>query len=138
MRVPVAASLLVLASLFTLACGGAEVVTEPTLSEQEQALKAIGASCSSDSQCSSGLCWNTADSYPTYNPSWESGNACTVECTAGTAGDTYCKQLAAQYGAPRPNSARCLHSRGVYDDGDDAIIYICDLVRAGLGSYWSE
>ncbi|RKH15335.1 hypothetical protein D7V97_00590 [Corallococcus sp. CA053C] len=136
MKLPLASSLMVLCSVFSLACG--TDVAEPTLAAQEQSLLSIGKSCSSDSQCSSGLCWNTADSYPTYNPSWESGNACTVECTSGTAGDTYCKQLAAQYGAPYPSSARCLHARGVYDNGDDSIVYICDLVRAGLGSYWSE
>jgi hypothetical protein len=138
MRVPVASSLLVLASLFTLACGGGADATTPEVSEQKQELSAIGSGCSSDSQCSSGLCWDTADSYPVYNPSWESGNVCTVECVPGTAGDTYCRQLAAQYRAPYPSGARCLYARAVYDNGQDGEYYVCDLVRAGLGSYWSE
>lgn len=137
MRIPVASSLMVVASLFTLACGGVEG-REPTVSEQKQALSAIGSGCSHDSQCASGLCWDTADSYPIYNPSWESGNVCTVECEPGAAGDTYCRQLAAQYNAPYPSGARCLFARAVYDTGYDGEYYVCDLIRAGLGSYWSE
>jgi hypothetical protein len=131
------ASLLSLIALFPLACGTPDTDLA-AVDSTHQALSAIGSGCSSDTQCSTGLCWDTNDSYPTYNPSWEHGTLCTVECTPGAAGDTYCRNLAAQYNAPQPNSARCLFARAVYDNGEDGSFYICDLIQAGLGSYWSE
>ena len=125
-------------ALFSLACAGGEQVDEGTLTSQKQALNAIGADCRWDSDCASGLCFDTADAYPAYNPSWEQGYVCTVECEEEPDPDAFCRQLAAQYNAPRPNDAVSRWVRGVYDNGPDAMYLICDLIPAGLGSYWSE
>jgi hypothetical protein len=137
MRNVVRASLLSLIALLPLGCGtpGSDL---SAVGSTSQPLTAIGGGCNTDSDCATGLCWDTLDSYPTYNPSWEHGTLCTVECEPGSAGDTYCRNLAAQYNAPRPNSARCLFARAVYDDQGDGSYYVCDLIAAGLGSYWSE
>ncbi len=131
---------LVFASLFTVACGGTVMPEQSELSSQNQGLSANGAGCSADSECGSGLCWHTADSYPLYNPSWEEGSVCTVECQPGSTGDTNCRQLAAKLGASptQASAARCIFARAVYDNGQDGEYYVCDLIASGFGWYWSE
>jgi hypothetical protein len=138
MRSEILRVLVTVAAVLPVACGGVVVEEGAVVGQQAQALQAIGQGCSADTQCSSGLCWHTADSYPVYNPSWEEGSVCTEECEPGAEGDAYCQQLARQYNAPRPAQARCLFARGVYDNGYDGAYYVCDLIRAGLGWYWSE
>jgi len=131
--------MILVASLsFSLACGVGSEANEATLTSQEQALNAIGAGCRYDTDCESGLCFDTADAYPVYNPYWEQGYVCTVECEEEPDPDAFCRQLAAQYNAPRPNDAVSLWARAVYDNGPDAQYLICDLIKAGLGDYWSE
>lgn len=125
-------------AVLPVACGGVVAEEAQAVGQQVQALQDIGQGCNADTECSSRLCWHTADSYPVYNPSWEEGSVCTEECEPGAEGDAYCQWLAQEYNAPRPSQARCLFARAVYDDGPDGAYYVCDLIRAGLGSYWSE
>ena len=123
-------------AVFSFACGG--YGADPsTLDTQRNALYPIGSGCSSDSQCDSGLCFDTYDAYPDYTP-WEHGTVCTVECDPDNGGDAYCQDLAGEYNAPHPERAECRWARAVYDNGPDEMYYICDLIKAGLGSYWSE
>ncbi len=130
----------VFAALVTAACGGTVMPEETGLSTQKQGLLDNGEGCSADAECGSGLCWHTEDSYPLYNPSWEQGSVCTVECEPGSTGDTYCQQLAAQLGASTTDAsaARCIFARAVYDNGQDGEYYVCDLIASGFGWYWSE
>ncbi|MET0405238.1 MAG: hypothetical protein ABW123_22680 [Cystobacter sp.] len=132
-------SLFSLCVLGTVGCGGGVSAQAPALAEQTQSLSAVGSGCSSDAQCSSGLCWDVADSYPVYNPAWISADSCTEEC-AGPGDNASCKQLAAQYNAPYPQNARCIAARGVYDNYPyDDTFYVCDLLPAGLGKvHWVE
>jgi hypothetical protein len=129
-------SVVLFSALVVSGCGGVVEPEPSSLASQGQALQQIGQGCDYDTQCASGLCWRTDDSYPLYNPSWEQGSSCTLECDEGD--NAFCQQLAAQYNAPRPNSARCIFARAVYDEEGDGSYYVCDLVAAGLGSYWSE
>lgn len=135
----VSVSLFSLSLLGPMACGGTVAEPAQVLSEQNQALNAVGTGCSSDAQCSTGLCWTVADSYPLYNPAWISADSCTEEC-GGPGDNAYCQQLAAEFNAPRPESARCIAARGVYDNYPyDDIFYVCDLLPAGLGEvHWVE
>lgn len=105
---------------------------------QAQALTAIGSrsGCSVNANCASNVCFHTQDAYPKYGP-WESGSVCTTLCTPGSAGDAYCRQLATQYNAPRPNSATCLQHWDPESPYQE-YRYACDLIAAGLGAYWSE
>ncbi|NVJ05666.1 hypothetical protein HUW63_10550 [Myxococcus sp. AM001] len=130
-----------LASLMLLgpvACGSSTPEQTQPAAEQQQSLKATGTGCSADSECSSGLCWTEADSYPTYNPYWIRADSCTEECSGP--GDTYCRELAEEYNAPYPENARCIGARGVYDNNPyDHFVYLCDMVAVGLGKvHWVE
>ncbi len=126
-------------SLLTVACGSATPEQAPAPAEQKQGLNATGAGCDADSECASGLCWKEADSYGYYNPYWIRADSCTEEC-GGLDDNASCQQLAAEYNAPYPEQARCIPARGVYDNNpDDHIVYVCDLIPAGLGVvHWVE
>ncbi|WP_257456540.1 hypothetical protein [Archangium lipolyticum] len=132
-------SLLSLSLLGSVACGGTVSEQAQVLSEQKQGLNAVGTGCSSDAQCSTGLCWTVEDSYPLYNPAWISADSCTEEC-GGPGDNAYCQQLAAEFNAPNPGAARCITARGVYDNNPyDHMVYVCDLIPAGLGKvHWVE
>ncbi|MCP3137634.1 hypothetical protein [Pyxidicoccus xibeiensis] len=129
-------------TLGSVACGVSapeQSPQAPEVQEQSQGLNATGTGCSADSQCSSGLCWREADSYPLYNPYWIRADSCTEEC-GDPSNHAYCQQLAADLNAPYPNSARCIPARGVYDNYPyDDIFYVCDLIPAGLGKvHWAN
>ncbi|MCY1035351.1 hypothetical protein OV207_28150 [Corallococcus sp. BB11-1] len=125
-------------SLTMVGCGTPAPEPTPAPAQQEQGLNAVGQGCSSDSACTTGLCWTESDSYPEYNPYWIRADQCTEEC--GGPGDTYCQQLAAEFNAPYPTQARCIPARGVYDNNPyDHSVYVCDLIPAGLGKiHWVE
>ena len=133
-------SLVLAAGLSALACSSGAPESQPAPTQQTgtstQALSAIGSGCSMNADCASDVCFHTWDAMPPYTP-WEEGHVCTDLCEEGPAGDTYCRTLAAQYGAPRPQSATCL---GHWDPESpyQEYRYACDLIAAGLGSYWSE
>ena len=130
-------SLVLAASFASVACGGtAPEDSSQQLASQEQSLNAIGQGCSNDDACASNFCFSTLDFMPPYTP-WEEGSVCTTECTDDAAGDEFCRQLAAQYNAPRPQYARCLTG---WDPSSPVQSQrsLCDLVAAGLGRYWSE
>ncbi len=75
----------------------------------------IGAECTQNQDCISGVCWNFAD----YDP-WCGGAVCSDRCE-----DTeYCVELAFEAGAGDPTGALC---------GEDGL---CDFVGAGLGDFW--
>jgi len=130
-------------SLSLVGCGGKapETTTEPTpeTAEQSQGLKANGTGCSADTECASGLCWDVTNSYGVYDPSTISADSCTEEC-AGPTDHASCRAMAADLGAPYPNSARCIPADSVYDnDPYQHHVYICDLLPAGLGAvHWVE
>lgn len=133
--------LILVAGLVASACGPGTPDSQPAPEQQQvatQALTAIGskAGCSTNASCSSNVCFHTEDAYPRYTP-WESGSVCTKLCTPGASGDTYCRNLAAQYNAPRPNSATCLEHWDP-ESPYQQYRYACDLIAAGLGAYWSE
>ncbi|WNG20214.1 hypothetical protein [Cystobacter fuscus] len=132
-------SLFSFALLGPVACGGTVAEQPQVLSEQKQGLNAVGTGCSSDAQCSTGLCWTEADSYPLYNSQWIRADSCTEEC-GGPGDNAYCQQLAAEFNAPHPESARCIAARGVYDNYPyDDVFYVCDLIPAGLGKvHWVD
>lgn len=96
-----------------------------------QALNAIGQTCSSNSQCASGVCFDAQDSQQ-YWP-WCYGTVCTTECTS----DAQCVQLAQTAGAPHPERAGCLYAELLYLNGSYGH-YVCDLLAAGLGSFGCE
>jgi hypothetical protein len=135
--------LVLVASLVASACGQGTPESQPApdsqqIATQTQALTAIGskAGCSMNADCASNVCFHTQDAYPKYGP-WESGSVCTTLCTPGAAGNTYCQQLAAQYNAPNPTRATCLEHWDPESPYQE-YRYACDLIAAGLGSYWSE
>lgn len=138
--IAVPVTLLSLATLGLAACaGGSAPEQTPAPAQQEQQLNSVGQGCDSDASCTSGLCWTVWDSYPQYNPYWINADQCTEEC-GGPDDHATCQQLAADYNAPYPSSARCIPSRGVYDNYPyDDTIYVCDLIPAGLGAvHWVE
>ncbi|WP_342375249.1 hypothetical protein NVS55_28640 [Myxococcus stipitatus] len=127
-------------SLFGCNNTSPEPVQEPApeTSEQTQGMYVTGSGCEVDADCDSGLCWHEADSYPLYNPYWIRASSCTEEC-GGPDDHESCRLLGLSLNAPYPNTAKCIPARGVYDDGDDSIVYVCDMLSMGLGSVaWVE
>ncbi len=75
----------------------------------------IGAECTENWDCSSGVCWDFAD----YDP-WCGGAVCSDRCE-----DTdFCIELAFVADADSPTGAWC---------GEDGL---CDFTGAGLGDFW--
>ena len=130
MRLDWRLSWVAVASLTLAACNGVEPApAKETVTSVEQGLGSLGSSCSSDSQCASGLCANLHTSQ-TYWP-WCYGTICTVPCEGQQSGDAYCQQVAEEAGAPYPEGAYCTAF------GFESY-YACDLAAAGLGTVSCE